>query len=239
MATGRRKAADWLGDSVKKRAEKRIAGSAGSSVVVPINLSLDASQKVMSGKQVVGLLRSARTIAVNPCECRSNLNNCDAPKDVCVLLDSTAEKQIAEGSARRIDLGEALAAIREAEDAGLVHLIIHEEGRRPSAVCSCCPCCCQELNSLLRFGNLDAVLQSDYVVEKDEGKCVACGACVERCCFGAHAGGDGEVAYDIEKCFGCGLCVAACPEGALKLMKRVAPPSKKRWRGKTKPGTYR
>lgn len=51
------------------------------------------------------------------------------------------------------------------------------------------------------------------VVSQDE--CIACGACVESCNYGAIE--LTETAFiDHEKCVGCAACVAACPVGAIK-----------------------
>jgi Pyruvate/2-oxoacid:ferredoxin oxidoreductase delta subunit len=209
-------AKDWLKGAIDKRAEKRRSGRAESSLIVPINKALEASQKVLPGEQVVEILTGAKLIALQPCECRTNLNRCVAPKDTCIVLDATAESQIKAGGAKRITIDEAKRILKVTEDAGLVHLIINIKGWVPEAICSCCHCCCQELNALLEFGQLDAVLQSDYVVEKDERKCANCGKCIERCHFKAHARRNDKVIFTPQRCYGCGLCVVKCPGKALK-----------------------
>ncbi|MBI5000596.1 MAG: hypothetical protein HZB92_03585 [Euryarchaeota archaeon] len=213
---------DWLKGAMDKRTEKRKSGKAESSIIVPINQACEASQMVLPNEQVIKILSNTKLIALQPCECRTNLNKCDASKDTCIILDSTAESQIKDGGARQISIDEAKRILKVTEDAGLVHMIINVKGWVPEAICSCCPCCCQELNALLKFGRLDAVLQSDYIVEKDECKCINCGKCIEKCHFKAHEKYDGKVIFAPQKCYGCGLCVTCCPKTALKLIKREA-----------------
>lgn len=50
--------------------------------------------------------------------------------------------------------------------------------------------------------------------------CTVWGVCVERCCFGAISGGDGDIRFEAEKCFGCGLCAGTCPGGAQVLVEK-------------------
>ena len=48
--------------------------------------------------------------------------------------------------------------------------------------------------------------------------CVACGACVEACRFGAVQINDlGCAEVDEEKCIGCGACARKCPRGLIDL----------------------
>jgi Pyruvate/2-oxoacid:ferredoxin oxidoreductase delta subunit len=213
---------DWLAGAVKRRAGKRADGSAKPSLVVPIGRSLEAWQKVVPGEQAIEMLSNARIIAMQGCECRENLAMCHAPVKVCLALDGVAESQIAAGVARCVSIDEAKEILCETEDAGLVHMVIHSGNWKPEAVCSCCVCCCQELNALLNFGHLDAVLKSDHIVVKVLDKCISCGACVQACPFSAHRLDADRVAYDSNKCFGCGLCVRVCPADSLKIVSRTA-----------------
>lgn len=56
-----------------------------------------------------------------------------------------------------------------------------------------------------------------YLVEK----CIACGACMERCPEDAlNADGDGKARVNRERCTGCGKCVDACDPKALAIVGR-------------------
>ncbi len=49
-------------------------------------------------------------------------------------------------------------------------------------------------------------------------RCIACGACFERCPEGAHTLVDGEHRFDREACTGCGACAETCYARALVLI---------------------
>lgn len=51
----------------------------------------------------------------------------------------------------------------------------------------------------------------------DTEKCVACGACMENCKFGAISLKDGKYFVDEFACEGCGVCSFVCPSGAAAL----------------------
>jgi MinD superfamily P-loop ATPase len=53
----------------------------------------------------------------------------------------------------------------------------------------------------------------------DETKCVRCGACREKCAFGAITS---DLKVDAIACEGCGVCTMACPANAVTLAERVS-----------------
>lgn len=46
-------------------------------------------------------------------------------------------------------------------------------------------------------------------------ECIACGACMANCEFGAIVEGDEKYTIDPEKCTDCGACISACPVEAI------------------------
>jgi ferredoxin len=185
-----------------------------SSKVIPVNQSLSADHWVMPSAQVLELLRNARSFAVADCLCRTHYKRCDKPLEVCFYLNDFADKYVASGRARTISLEEAGERLKMADEHGLVHTTLNRPDQYNFAVCSCCSCCCHDLQLKLEFGREDLVVQSDYCARTDASACTHCGACVERCVFQARTMEDDEMHYDLKKCYGCGLCVSVCPEEA-------------------------
>jgi uncharacterized Fe-S center protein len=193
-----------------------------SSRVIPIREALDVRQWVLPTEQVIEFLRSARSFALTACTCRSRYQRCDNPLEACFLLDDAADQAVADHIARHVSLEEAMVVLRQANGRGLVHLTIYEPEHRVGAVCSCCSCCCHDLQSLQIYGRSDLVAHSEYVAQTDVETCTQCGACVERCAFGARVWQEDRLSYDAGACYGCGLCVTVCPASATVLTLRSA-----------------
>ena len=47
--------------------------------------------------------------------------------------------------------------------------------------------------------------------------CIGCGACMEKCRFGAISLLDGHAVIDSDKCIACGACAKACPRGIIHI----------------------
>jgi ferredoxin len=60
---------------------------------------------------------------------------------------------------------------------------------------------------------------SGYVCRADVELCLACGACIDACQFGALCLIDGAVSVDDEACMGCGVCISKCAQDALSLVR--------------------
>ena len=191
-----------------------------SSSVIPVGKSLEAKQWVLPGAQVMEYVNQARTVALTQCACREKYQNCDNPLEVCLLLDQVAEAAAAKGEARIVSVHQAAKALELADRHGLVHLAIHNPKQKPYAICSCCSCCCHDMQFLKSYGRSDLIAHSDYIAAWDEAACTHCGLCVELCAFEARFWRGQEVAFDPALCYGCGVCAAACPSEALAMEPR-------------------
>lgn len=49
-------------------------------------------------------------------------------------------------------------------------------------------------------------------------KCINCGACVQKCNFGASILKDGKVQFEINKCTSCGECLEICPTNSKEII---------------------
>ncbi len=191
-----------------------------SSKVIPVRKAIPATQYVLPTQQAIKILEEARLFALAKCGCRVAFRNCSNPLDTCLLLDEEAECLMSRGYAKEISLDEAKNVLEIANRAGLVHLTLYMPSQKIYAVCSCCPCCCHDLQALLKYGKTFFVAKSDYIAICNADLCNGCGICVKRCVFGAREIQNEKSTVKNENCHGCGLCVTTCPTGASQLILR-------------------
>ena len=191
-----------------------------SSKVIPVSESLDAKQWVMPTEQVLRVLETAESIALQNCECRTHYKRCDKPLEVCLLLNKVGDRAVAQGNARHISLNEATAVLKKANQSGLVHICLYMPDHEVFALCSCCSCCCHDLQIIQCTGRNDIMMRSEYVAVTDFDSCIHCGDCLERCLFDARSIQGDALAFESEKCVGCGLCVTTCPVEAISMTTR-------------------
>ena len=189
-----------------------------SSKVIPVNQSLKFLQWVLPTQQVLEILRNSRSFALANCLCRTKHKRCDNPLEVCFYTNDVADAKVKQGSARSVSLQEASERLELANKHGLVHLSIYNPEQHLFALCSCCKCCCHDIEFMKKLGRPDLVAHADYVAVVDTDSCVQCGACVERCVFGAQNWESGAVMFHQDKCYGCGLCVSTCESNAIRMV---------------------
>lgn len=193
-----------------------------SSKVVPVSESIEARQCIFPTERALEILGKARSIALQNCECRTHYKRCEKPLEVCFVLNGVADKYVEKGRARYATLKEAEDILKKANESGLVHLSLYMPDHEIFALCSCCPCCCHDLQILSQYDRKDLVVRSEYAATTDAAACTNCGACVERCSFEARIMNDGQMEYAPDKCLGCGLCATTCPAAAIT-MQRLTP----------------
>lgn len=192
-----------------------------SSKVVPISRSLAAQQYVLPSAQVAEIFRKAKSIAITDCECRSHYQRCDNPLDVCFLLNDFGDKSVKADEARYISIDQALERLKIANEKGLVHLSLYMPDHEIYALCNCCPCCCHDLQIVMRYNRNDLMVHSDYAAITNMELCTHCGTCVERCIFDARYWNNGKMEHKSELCYGCGLCVTSCPVEAISMKLKI------------------
>lgn len=188
-----------------------------SSKVIPISESLSTKQWILPTEQVVEILRNTKSVAVKNCECRTHYERCDNPLEVCFLLNDAGDKLVIKGKARHVDLTEASEILKKANESGLVHLSLYMPDHEIFALCSCCPCCCHDLQIVKHFERKDLMVRSEYVAATTSEDCINCGECVDRCVFDARVFRDKKMEYNADACLGCGLCVTRCPVEAISM----------------------
>jgi ferredoxin len=207
---------DWTKKEVKELVSEYTA------ITVPVNVTIDGKQKILSMPQVERIVRASRNIAIIDCRCRVKMKKCDAPVNVCLCFDDEAKEMIESGDGRKASLNEALETLRKSYEAGLVHITYTNKGEedRPYYICSCCSCCCHSFYAMQKFGFNDVVMSSEMIAAQDDGLCNDCGDCADRCHFKARTIKGDHLIFEKEKCSGCGLCVTSCPTHAISLIGR-------------------
>lgn len=193
------------------------------TVTIPVNIKIDAKHRIYDFQTVEELLLKANRIVIQDCPCRTSLGHCDAPRDVCILLDEHADRvlQRRDRNPNEVTVTQARETLKRAHNAGLVLTSILREGDEfPKTICSCCSCCCYSLAGIVRFGLNELLIPSNKIAYDDYSKCNNCGVCVVRCQFAARKMVDEEMVYDSSKCLGCGLCLSTCPTNAISFEDR-------------------
>ncbi len=200
--------------------------------VIPISESVRADLDVRPYESAAAIIETAQAWGVTDCICRKQKaligEPCPHPLDVCMVLSESSGAFDASPTVRALTRAEALATLRRAAEAGLVHSVSNNQ-RGLWYICNCCTCACGLLRGMVDFGLRNVIAPSAYIIQVDEPACIACGACAERCPFDALTVAD-VARVDALRCVGCGACTLACPTGALALMARaadasVAPPA--------------
>jgi NAD-dependent dihydropyrimidine dehydrogenase PreA subunit len=189
---------------------------------IPVGESVNAEVTVLPYERAEELVRSHSRIAVAPCICRREQrmagHGCDKPLETCLVFGMAADFYLRNGLGRAISQQQALAILKQANEAGLV--LQPGNSKRSLNICACCGCCCGVLRSMKRHPAPASLFASPFVAAADPATCQGCGTCLDRCQMEALRLEDDKVILDLDRCIGCGLCVTTCPTGSLGLMRK-------------------
>jgi Pyruvate/2-oxoacid:ferredoxin oxidoreductase delta subunit len=200
----------------------------GKSIrIIPVEKTMTVPEEfVLPSQSVEDIIQKFDDIAVGYCFCRQRRTllgepcKTEAPTLNCFTFGKSARFTVAQGFAKPVTKEQALAIMKEAEDAGLVHKAFHpgsRENNPETSICNCCKDCCDTMN-LWRNGTTPLVNSTYHLSVIDEDACTGCGACMERCPTDAIDINDQGIArVDTSSCFGCGVCSRFCPEDAISL----------------------
>jgi len=165
--------------------------------------------------EVIKALPDQETFWLSDCACREEKGNkCNKGIRMCLgFSEKSTSTPNNRGPINKKEMRELLKFARAEE---LVpRPWINDEGK-VTAVCLCCPCCCDYI--LGKPGEVNVAGPS--IESTDMALCAACGSCVDVCYFGARKLVDGILKVDKTRCYGCGLCVDACAANVVKMVPR-------------------
>jgi len=179
---------------------------------------------ILPYETAINVLENARSFSLRDCGCRVTYKNCDKTLRTCLGLNEFSDELVERGVAENISFEEAKRVLDLANEHGLVHQVLYTNWLKGEVfdICSCCPCCCVYLRSLLRYGVKHHIAKSGLMAKVDSEKCNGCGTCTERCIFNARKLKNGKSFVIKETCYGCGLCTTTCPTGATKLVSETS-----------------
>jgi H+/Na+-translocating ferredoxin:NAD+ oxidoreductase subunit B len=198
--------------------------------VIPVQKTIRVEMEVRPYESAAEIVAACRAWGVVDCICRKQKaligEPCGHPLDVCMVMSPSTGAFSGTDAVHALTEEEALATLRRAAEAGLVHSVSNsQEGLW--YICNCCTCACGILRGMSELGMANVIARSAFVNQVDETLCGACGLCIEWCQFDALAL-DMTARVDGVRCVGCGVCVPVCPDGALDLVRRpdaeVLPP---------------
>jgi electron transport complex protein RnfB len=190
--------------------------------IIPVGESIHSSMEVFPYESCSTLVASAKAWGVLDCICRKQKaligEACAHPLDVCMALEEHPGAFDNNPTIRAIDQEKALATLKRAADAGLVHSVSNNQ-QGIHYICNCCTCSCGILRGMASLGVANVIARSAFVNSVDESLCNSCETCLPYCQFNALTLED-VIQVNSICCVGCGVCVPACPSEALILLRR-------------------
>ncbi len=195
-------------------------------------LSDDHALRVLDYERATEVIKTATHIGVGICYCRHKMEHmgraCDAPMDICMTFNSSAESLTRHGYARAVEASECLELLDQAYEHNLVQFGENVQ-RSVNFICNCCGCCCEAMIAARKYGILQPVHTTNYLAAVEQERCTGCARCVAVCPVQAVAlvtANDpkrpkrktARVLQDA--CLGCGVCVRVCRDNALELQPR-------------------
>jgi len=194
-------------------------------------LPQDCGLHILDYERAGDVIRTAGGIGISMCYCRHKMTHmdrvCDAPMDICMTFNTTAQSLTRHHFARPVSVSECLELLHSAYENNLVQF--GENVRKGvNFICNCCGCCCEAMLAVKRFGLVHPI-HSNFIARVNEAECSGCDLCASVCPVEAigtdqsHNSSERKpITARVEEkvCLGCGVCVRNCPTGSLYLESR-------------------
>ncbi len=177
---------------------------------------------VLDYERAANVIQTASHIGISLCYCRHKKQlvseACDAPLDICMTLNDTAQGLIRHGYARPVDVIEGTDRLQVAYENNLVQFGDNAR-ERVNFICNCCGCCCEALTAARRFALSNPLHTSNFLPEIVVENCNGCGKCVNVCpveamtLVAAHDPAHPKkkkARLNADICLGCGVCARVC-----------------------------
>ncbi|CAB5106985.1 Uncharacterized di-4Fe-4S ferredoxin domain-containing protein, DVU0498 type [Olavius algarvensis associated proteobacterium Delta 3] len=185
-------------------------------------LSEENALHVLDYERASEVIKSSPHRGISMCYCRHKMMHvdraCDAPMNICMTFNTTAESLTRHGHARSVEVSEAMELLAKARENNLVQFGENVR-RRVNFICNCCGCCCEAMNAARRFAVMHPIHTTNFMPVVDKNTCNGCGKCVNPCPVEAMtlvSANDPDrlkkklARLDQSRCLGCGVCVRAC-----------------------------
>jgi Pyruvate/2-oxoacid:ferredoxin oxidoreductase delta subunit len=191
--------------------------------VIPVNETVRNPMEIRPFESAAEIVNAMQSWGVQDCICRKQTaligKGCDHPIEMCMVFHPRPNAFENHPVIRALTRDDAMATLRHAAEAGLVHSVSNSvEGTY--YICNCCTCSCGILRGMAELGIANVVASSAFVNQVDEILCSGCENCIQFCQLNALSM-DGPLAkVNTVRCTGCGVCVITCSAGALGLVRR-------------------
>lgn len=190
-------------------------------------LTNDDEITILDYERATHIIETASHIGVSMCYCRHKMEHvgkaCDAPMDICMTFNNTANSLIKNNFARRIDVSECKELLHQAYENNLVQCGENVQ-KGVNFICNCCGCCCEALVAAREYGSLQPVATSSFIPYIDYDECINCKKCLNTCPIDSIIEVKDKdkttIKIDEDVCLGCGVCARSCPKKCIHLKKR-------------------
>jgi len=182
----------------------------------------DTGLHVLDYERASEVIKSSPLRGISMCYCRHKMTHvdraCDAPMNICMTFNTTAESLTRHGHAREVEVSEAMELLAKAYENNLVQFGENVR-QKVNFICNCCGCCCEAMTAARRFAVMHPVHTTNFLPVVEENTCNGCGKCVNLCPVEAMilvSANDPNrpkkklARVDESRCLGCGVCIRAC-----------------------------
>ena len=191
-----------------------------------MNTPVEATIYHSSFEEAMYYLQNGSVFSLCDCLCRTAKEKLGQAcghtiKDVCIQVGPLSKYYVRTGRAHYVNFEEAARILERSRDEGLYFEISRAMGGEDSYfICSCCPCCCIAMRTVLPGSMRREAPPSKYLAQVDEALCIGCGKCEAECPAKAISAAGDSLQVNAARCIGCGLCCIYCKNGAISIVER-------------------